>query len=162
MIYFIEAVGANAVKIGFTEQKPEDRLAALQTGCPHPLRLMGVMDGDVAEERRLHARFKRLRTTGEWFKLDDELRFLAITYQIEKRIRVLERAIKSLLPECECCGESMIVNNDGDIVCSDARCGEPADDNRIPDDDYLVPDDLSDFDEIPNPVVMRRDNFTDL
>lgn len=70
MIYFIEAVGANRVKIGFTEGEPEARLKALQTGCPHPLRLLVAFPGAQSVEKQLHEQFANLRTQGEWFDLN--------------------------------------------------------------------------------------------
>lgn len=74
MIYFIEAVGANLLKIGFTERDPEERLKELQTGCPHKLRLVATTFGDRETERLWHDEYADLRTSGEWFRLDDRLR----------------------------------------------------------------------------------------
>jgi hypothetical protein len=45
--YFVRAGIRGAIKIGYTSGDPEARLSQLQTGCPHPLRLIGVIDSNV-------------------------------------------------------------------------------------------------------------------
>lgn len=67
-IYFIQDSHTLNVKIGFTEGRPEDRLAALQTGNPSKLILIADFPGDRADEQRLHVRFAAHRVSGEWFK----------------------------------------------------------------------------------------------
>lgn len=98
MIYFVEAVGTDLLKIGFTDRDVECRLKELQTGCPHKLRVLATYDGGVAEEAALHTVFSHLRTTGEWFRMDDEVRWL-VSYvrrafptlvDFETRLRALE------------------------------------------------------------------------
>lgn len=74
MIYFIEAVGANLLKIGFTDRDPEERLKELQTGCPHRLRVVGVWDEPASCEKYHHEQWQHLRETGEWFRIDERLR----------------------------------------------------------------------------------------
>lgn len=73
MIYFIEAIGAGLVKIGFTERSVSDRLRELQTASPHRLRIAATVDGGLKEESRLHARFAHLAETGEWFRFGPEI-----------------------------------------------------------------------------------------
>lgn len=71
MIYFIEAVGAGLIKIGYTAGKAEDRLKQLQTGCPHKLRVLATFDGyDQEDEQRIHRELDHLRDKGEWFRMD--------------------------------------------------------------------------------------------
>lgn len=70
MIYFIQEDGGRyAVKIGWTEGEAGKRLADLQTGCPSRLVLLGVVPGDLSDEKSLHVRFAalRVREDGEWF-----------------------------------------------------------------------------------------------
>lgn len=74
MIYFIEAIGADRVKIGYTDGDPESRMKSLQTGCPHRLRLLAAVDGDMDAERALHQAFDHLCTVGEWFTFGPDLR----------------------------------------------------------------------------------------
>lgn len=70
VIYFIR--GGDMVKIGITRDVDE-RLAALQTGSPVPLEVIGVMVGDAALESALHELFAAQRRHGEWFELCDDL-----------------------------------------------------------------------------------------
>lgn len=54
------------VKIGFTTDV-NARMSALQIGSPHPLEIVAVRPGNMETERRLHKRFRSLRSRGEWF-----------------------------------------------------------------------------------------------
>ena len=65
------------VKIGITTNI-ENRLKALQSGCPYKLRLHSAvvlctehLAGVV--ERHLHHKFRKSRVNGEWFKLTTDL-----------------------------------------------------------------------------------------
>ena len=73
-VYFIEAIGTDMVKIGFTGNGVERRLAALQTSCPLPLRLLACVQGTEQYERALHERFAAERVRGEWFHLRGDVR----------------------------------------------------------------------------------------
>ena len=64
-VYFIEGPGG-LVKIG-TSLGVADRLKALQTGSPTPLRLIGDITGDTTTERQIHKHFAKYRRHGEWF-----------------------------------------------------------------------------------------------
>ena len=71
MIYFIQAGDRpGPIKIGYTEGDPKTRLARLQTAHAVPLYLIATMPGDMAREKRLHARFAKGRMLGEWFRHD--------------------------------------------------------------------------------------------
>lgn len=72
MIYFIRDEAIGFIKIG-TAGDPARRLAALQTGNPHPLALIGVLPGGPAEEKRLHRQFGWAQARGEWFRGDPDL-----------------------------------------------------------------------------------------
>jgi hypothetical protein len=70
MIYFIEAVGGDRVKIGFTvHNSVQQRIRTLQTGSSHPLRLIHSVNGGRREEKFLHRKYKSHRVVGEWFHL---------------------------------------------------------------------------------------------
>ena len=71
-VYFIRAQGTNLIKIGRTTSL-QDRLNTLQTGCPHQLELIiAVAHPDSPSiEKRLHQKFERYGTTGEWFALSE-------------------------------------------------------------------------------------------
>ena len=71
-IYFILS-GDTHVKIGYSANM-DIRLAALQSANPFELKLYRMVEGTVAKERELHARFKHLRVRGEWFLWCDEIK----------------------------------------------------------------------------------------
>ncbi len=68
--YFILDEWNRAVKIG-RSVNPAHRLKQLQTGHASILRLLHVVDGN--HEKALHARWRHLRISGEWFKVEDDL-----------------------------------------------------------------------------------------
>jgi hypothetical protein len=68
MIYFVEMVGADAVKIGSSYAGVNRRVVILQTASPFELRLLGIIPGNIAEEKQLHRRFDDHLIRGEWFR----------------------------------------------------------------------------------------------
>jgi len=72
-VYFIEAVGAERVKIGVSGDvdKRFDQLAA---SFPGPLRLLGKVSGGRAREGSLHRRLANFHIGGEWFHLTPGVR----------------------------------------------------------------------------------------
>jgi hypothetical protein len=76
-VYFIEAIGARRVKIGFSDD-PAKRLSQLQTGSPHKLQLLFSLPGDCETERQYHKKYAHLRVgpNSEWFYFDAELKQL--------------------------------------------------------------------------------------
>ncbi|WP_422923092.1 GIY-YIG nuclease family protein [Singulisphaera sp. PoT] len=85
-VYFIRDRVARAIKIG-TARDPRKRLAALQTGNPNPLKLMGTIPGGEHEEAQLHARFSAHRGLGEWFEADANF--------VSEVVRLIEDARKA-------------------------------------------------------------------
>lgn len=73
MIYFIENKNSEAIKIGYTGNDINKRLSELQIATPEELKLIGVMDGEIKEEKKLHLKFNELLIRGEWFKSTKEL-----------------------------------------------------------------------------------------
>jgi hypothetical protein len=73
-VYFVEAQGLNAVKIGFSAREPTLRIESLQTACPMPLVPLGAIRGTVRDERLLHARFREHHLRGEWYALTPHMR----------------------------------------------------------------------------------------
>lgn len=59
------------VKIGRSID-PDSRMRSIQTGNPKPLEIAAVINGNV--EADLHRRFASYRESGEWFRLDGEVR----------------------------------------------------------------------------------------
>lgn len=73
-IYFAASCGR--IKVGTTGGQIERRFAEINSFLVEPLELIGAVDGGVALERLLHARFGQFWLKGEWFKDCDELRQL--------------------------------------------------------------------------------------
>ena len=59
------------LKIGHTKGDPQKRIAQLQTGSPHRIRLVHAIavPNPLAVERRLHRHFAAVRKQGEWFQV---------------------------------------------------------------------------------------------
>lgn len=77
-VYFISD-GEN-VKIGYTNQSIQKRLANLQTGSPKHLKVLAVKDSwGKSEEQELHVFFKKDNVGREWFKLSEDLKRYILT-----------------------------------------------------------------------------------
>jgi hypothetical protein len=63
------------VKIGIATD-PAQRLTALQTGNPRPLKLLAQFIGDREFEAKLHRDYAHLRVHGEWFRVEDQIQWL--------------------------------------------------------------------------------------
>lgn len=72
VVYFIEAVGLDLVKIGYTEELIR-RFKEIRTSCPVQIRLLGFLPGDKALEANLHRQYKQFRGEGEWFRLSQQV-----------------------------------------------------------------------------------------
>jgi len=75
IVYFIQGKSDNLVKIGICNNLKR-RMIGLQTGNPHPLRVLRQLDVMDHErlERDLHDRFKDFSVQGEWFNLSSGCR----------------------------------------------------------------------------------------
>lgn len=69
-VYLVEAVGVQAVKIGFTSGCVQKRLEYLQTGSPHELRVVASVDADKGFETDLHKMLADYRIRGEWYDIN--------------------------------------------------------------------------------------------
>lgn len=67
LTYFVYALGASAVKIGYTNVGLSERLRGLSTGCPFELIPAAVILGGMRNETKAHKRLFRHRLRGEWF-----------------------------------------------------------------------------------------------
>jgi hypothetical protein len=78
VIYFAEALGADAIKIGYTrglaDGTPHGRISTMQSNCPLTLKLRATLPGGYADERELHVRFSDDWIRGDWFRASPELR----------------------------------------------------------------------------------------
>ncbi len=67
--YVIRAGTLGPIKVGASAD-PEARMRQLQTGCPRPLRLVGLIDED---EWLVHFLIAPWRIQGEWFEANEEV-----------------------------------------------------------------------------------------
>lgn len=72
MIYVIEAVGLDVVKIG-RSINPRSRMWELGAACPVPLRMLIAVPWHDSNEQLIHRGFASFRIRGEWFRMDGEL-----------------------------------------------------------------------------------------
>lgn len=70
MIYFIRS--GDAVKIGYSANVA-NRRRTLRTGNPNMLVVLGVMDGDRANEDTIQRRFWAHHIHGDWFRINDAI-----------------------------------------------------------------------------------------
>ncbi len=81
-VYFYELVGQDLVKVG-KSHNPEQRIKSFRagTGCKFPSgvdfstgALLGTIAGGHVAEKALPDRYRSRRVTGEWFRIDHDLR----------------------------------------------------------------------------------------
>lgn len=72
-VYFILDEISDSIKIGYSTN-PENRLNALQTGCPHKLKLLFKYKCDKSMEKEFHNGFSTYKKSGEWFEYADEIK----------------------------------------------------------------------------------------
>jgi hypothetical protein len=77
-IYFIEAVGMDLIKIGYTID-PVKRFMGMLTTSPAPLSLLGSIWGGPRREAEIHAQLEPYRLHGEWFKKVPEVMAVVAT-----------------------------------------------------------------------------------
>jgi len=70
MIYAIRS--GEFVKLGYSVD-PQERISSISTMAPVECILLGVQEGTVRTERKLHQQFSNLRVNGEWFKAEQSL-----------------------------------------------------------------------------------------
>lgn len=58
------------VKIGFTWLCPWARVKDLAVSCPLPLSLIGIVEGPISDEAKLHQRYSMYHVRGEWFRFE--------------------------------------------------------------------------------------------
>ncbi len=73
LVYFIKPIGLpGPIKIGCS-CVPQDRLMTLAIWSPFPLELLATTPGSYTLEHRLHRRFAKDHTHGEWFREGPDL-----------------------------------------------------------------------------------------
>ena len=71
MIYFIKHT--EYIKIGYTDLKIQNRLSQLQVSCPVKLEVLGLINGDIDDEKKYHVKFANFSSSGEWFEIHPEI-----------------------------------------------------------------------------------------
>jgi len=101
MIYFAQDSASCNIKIGYTgNEDVEQRIRALQTGCPSPLILLGSAEGSKEAEAELHDRFADARLNGEWFRPVPELiQFIISRVAISHAVRAVRDSMNALHDE---------------------------------------------------------------
>lgn len=66
LVYVVQGLEGSPVKVGFSRSHGA-RLAMLQVGNPHPLRVVTSAVGTMIDERKIHAALGPERMVGEWF-----------------------------------------------------------------------------------------------
>lgn len=85
-VYVIGNRTMKICKIGFSIN-PCKRIKAIQTGCPYPVEIIALFEGDIKTERKLHKRYVKFKTNGEWFVYDGILKQNILT-AIENRKQI--------------------------------------------------------------------------
>lgn len=72
VVYLVKVEETDLYKIGYTSQSPRERVVAMQTGCPHRLKLVGAWKGSEHDEKLIHEDLESAHVRGEWFELDPD------------------------------------------------------------------------------------------
>jgi len=74
MIYFLRNGLDGDIKIGYTKTSNIlERIRALQTGNPNVIFPLGFINGNRADEKKLHKLFNKHHVVGEWFSPSYEI-----------------------------------------------------------------------------------------
>lgn len=71
-IYFMQETDSGAIKIGFS-RNVGIRKNNMQTNNSSELKTLGLIEGSIADEMKIHQKFGHLRIRGEWYKPEAEL-----------------------------------------------------------------------------------------
>lgn len=73
-------------KIGYTRDRPENRMKELITGNPTAFEVLHIFEGDEEDEKALHKLFGSYNVQGEWFELTYERMFeVVVNYFFNER-----------------------------------------------------------------------------
>jgi hypothetical protein len=94
-VYFI--TDGESIKVGWSGN-PKERMRALQTKHPLPLRSIATTPGSIGDEHAIHALFSDIRLNGEWFRSTPELlKFIDDYCHDGARIKALRREIAQVM-----------------------------------------------------------------
>ena len=88
-VYYIQEGMTGNIKIGYSTD-PYQRLRQHQTSNSQSLRMLLYVLGNEEYENELQTRFEHLKTTGEWFKSEDDI----IKHIEDERLRMFEQIHK--------------------------------------------------------------------
>jgi hypothetical protein len=104
MIYFLKSKKTNFLKIG-TSTNISNRVKSLDAANPMDLKIEAVLQGSFQTESGLHDLFSHLNRKGEWFKINDEMKYfirairlnpeennIYTLYRISQRLRITDKA----------------------------------------------------------------------
>src|SRR5229473_4925212 len=99
-VYFITAPSGH-VKIGFTDQSVEVRLASLQTGCWENLTIAVVLEGGLEDESAYQHEFRKDHIRGDWFNLSAKIREFLDQFESYEGRQSWRQQRKALIRRCE-------------------------------------------------------------
>jgi hypothetical protein len=73
VIYILQVRGKGQLKIGFTENDPMRRVAAIQSASPYELELISSFAAIAQDELHLHKALEQHRIRGEWYRPSEEV-----------------------------------------------------------------------------------------
>jgi hypothetical protein len=73
MVYVFKTISYPVfIKVGYSENSPDERIKSVQTGCPYKIEIHMIKSGNFAAENMIQAHLKEFRTHGEWFIFSPE------------------------------------------------------------------------------------------
>jgi hypothetical protein len=72
-VYWLWGEGTRSFKIGFTRGSVGRRAMQIEAFSAVPLRVLGVREGSMSDERDLHIELAPFRSHGEWFVLPETI-----------------------------------------------------------------------------------------
>lgn len=105
MIYFLSILDGEYVKIGFTGQPLRSRMAKLQTGNPHEIKVMFSIDGSLGQEKEIHKAlndvFDRIKVfsnpVNEWYLGNNPIVKMFVHHVKGSGIEYAINALKSIV-----------------------------------------------------------------
>ena len=69
LVYFIKAKDKDLFKIGYTSSNVNDRVKAINVGCPYDVALYATIPAVDNTEKSIHEQLTRYHLKGEWFEV---------------------------------------------------------------------------------------------
>lgn len=93
MIYFVEAIGMNLVKIGYTEKDVQFRFNKMVPDSPVELAIISTKEGSKEDEARIQSALNEYCVRGEWYALTEKVReFIDIETRPFAKVSTVERS----------------------------------------------------------------------